>query len=657
MYRNKINWTIWPLFALTAVFSAWGFKQTEDDKGVSNTVTVFREGAADFAAASLELEQAIHAIDATRPGSITEAKVALKKCRAQYKRIEFFLDYFFFSSSLVYNRPAKTEIDEPYMEYQAPAGLQQMAVLLYDKDPVSRKKELLEEATVISTSAADLPALLYQFHTTDKSIMESIRIELVRLYANGITGYDAPELKSGIAETCQSMQTIQAVLQPWLGTPSPENIPVKNYLTKCIQYLQQHPDFDTFNRLEFLTTCALPLQEQLSQLITTLQLDQHTRSALNYNAKNLFSKNALNPAAFPDSTITTAALKALGQQLFFENALSGNNTRNCATCHQPEKYFSDGFKTSITFDGNGHVRRNAPSLYYAGFQYAQFWDGRTHSLSMQIAEVISNPQEMNGVHAVVISRLRDSVAYRTAFNAAFPEVLTQTSPTNAGSKIANASRNDSATPTSRPATINVARKTANISRTDSAAAITMSHLAAAIAAYLSSMAPMSSAMDDYFAGNKQAMTAAQINGFNLFMGKAQCATCHFAPLFNGLTPPFYQFTEFENLGMPANDDLLHPQTDKDAGRFEFFPIDFYKRAFKTPTVRNSAMTAPYMHNGAFADLEKVMEFYNAGGGNGLGMEDPYQTLSPAKLGLTAAEIQDVIAFLHALTDRPVSAPH
>lgn len=615
MYQNKINWIIWPLFVLTAVFSAWGFKQTTDDNGVLNTVNVFREGAAGFAAASLEMEQAMHHLDAAQPHSVTQARDALRKCRLQYKRIEFFLDYFFFSSSLVYNRPAKTEIDEPYMEYQAPAGLQQMAVLLYDKDPVSHKKALLEEAAVISASATDLPALLYQFHTTDKAIMESIRIELVRLYANGITGYDAPELKSGIAETCQSLQTIQSVLQPWIGTSSPENIPVKNYLAQCIQYLQLHPDFDTFNRLEFLSAYALPLQEQLSKLIIALQLDQHTRSALNYNAKNLFSKDALNPAAFPDSNPATAAMKALGQQLFFEKALSGNNTRSCATCHQPEKYFSDGLKTSITFDGKSNVRRNAPSLYYAGFQYAQFWDGRAGSLSKQITQVISNPEEMNGIHAVVISRLRDSVRYRQAFHTAFPEPSLTLSP-------------DTTT-------------------------ITMQHLSTAIAAYLYALAPMSSAMDDYFAGNKQAMTPAQINGFNLFMGKAQCATCHFAPLFNGLTPPFYQFTEFENLGMPANDDLLHPQADKDAGRFEFFPIDFYKRAFKTPTVRNSAMTAPYMHNGAFKDLEKVMEFYNAGGGNGLGMEDPYQTLSPAKLGLTPAEIQDVIAFLHALTDRPV----
>jgi len=610
MYRNKTRWIIWPLFALAAILSTLGFKQPAGDNGVNNTINLFREGAAGFAAASLEMEQAVHALDNSNPATVDHAKEALRQCRVQYKRIEFFLDYFFFSSSQAYNRPAKTEIDEPYMEYQAPAGLQQIAVLLFDQDPVSHKKALMEEAAVISSSATDLPSLLYQFNTTDKAIMESLRIELVRLYANGITGYDAPELKSGIAETAQSMQTIQAVLQPWLRTPSPENIPVQKYLTQSIQYLQQHPDFDSFNRLEFLTEYALPLQEQLGNMIRALQLDLHTRGALNYNAKNLFSKDALNVAAFPDSINATPALKTLGQQLFFEKALSGNNQRSCATCHRPEKYFSDGLRTSLAIDEKGHVRRNAPGLYYTAYQYAQFWDGRAGNLSKQIADVISNPQEMNGVHAIVLSRLQDSARYRQAFNTTFP--ATGHSP------------------------------------------ITMPHLSSAIAAYLSTLAPMNSAMDDYFAGNKQAMTAAQIHGFNLFMGKAQCATCHFAPLFNGLTPPFYQFTEFENLGVPANDDLEHPQADSDAGRFDFFPIDFYKRAFKTPTVRNTAMTAPYMHNGAFASLEKVMEFYNAGGGNGLGLKDAYQTLSPAKLGLSATEIQDIIAFMQALTDQPNS---
>ncbi|SEW53953.1 cytochrome-c peroxidase [Chitinophaga arvensicola] len=605
MRRSKC---IWSLFILLAVFAAWGFKQSANDNGVTNTIAIFREGAEDFSAASLELEQAIHAISTEHPESITAAKKALKKSRLQYKQIEFFLDYFFFSSSMVYNRPAKTEIDEPYMEYQAPSGLQQIAVLLFDKDPVSHKKILETEAHVISTAAADLPSLLYQFSTSDKAIMESIRIELVRLYAGGITGYDAPELKSGIAETAQSVRTLQAVLAPWLASLSPETKKVSLYLQQCIHYLDAHPDFDTFDRLQFLTAYGLPLQEAVNTLITSLQLELHTRSALNYKAKNLFSKDALDPAAFANGQVYTEAEKILGQKLFFEKALSGNNGRNCATCHRPELYFTDGLRTSTAIDGTTSVRRNAPALSYAAFQYAQFWDGRAGTLSKQILTVISNPQEMNGNHAVIVARLKDSLFYRDAFREAFP------------------------------------RDTG----------ITMPQIATAIAAYLSTLAPMNSAMDDYFAGNKQAMTPAQIRGFNLFTGKAQCATCHFAPLFNGLTPPLYQFTEFENLGMPANDDLLHPQADKDSGRYEFFPIEFYQRAFKTPTVRNSAMTAPYMHNGAFRDLEKVMAFYNAGGGNGIGMNDPYQTLSPTPLHLSDTEISDLVAFMHALTDKPAA---
>ncbi|MET3880256.1 cytochrome c peroxidase [Chitinophaga sp. OAE865] len=598
MHRNKV---IWLLFSLLLV--AYSFTPSTDDRGVAHTIAIFREGAAGFAAASLELEKAVQAIQKNDTACINTAKTALKKCRLQYKRIEFFLDYFFFSSSMVYNRPAKTEIDEPYMEYQAPSGLQQIAVLLSDKDPFSWKKELATEALVIRTAAADLPSLLYQFNTSDKAIMESIRLELVRLYAGGITGYDAPELKTGITETAQSMRTIRAVLKPWISTTSP----VARYLDQCVQYLEAHPGFDDFNRLEFLTTCGLPLQESMGALIRDLQLDLHTRSALNYNAPHLFSKDAIALKAFTNGAVYTENQTLLGRQLFFEKALSGNNTRNCATCHRPELYFSDGLRTSMALDNKTPVRRNAPGLTYAAFQYAQFWDGRAGTLAKQILTVISNPQEMDGDHEVIIHRLNDSAYYRTAFANAFPG--------------------------------------------DTGAAVTMPHLASAIAAYLSTLAPMNSAMDEYFAGNKNAMTPAQIRGFNLFTGKAQCATCHFAPLFNGLTPPLYQFTEFENLGITASDDLLHPTPDTDAGRYEFFPIPYYQRAFKTPTVRNTAMTPPYMHNGAFRDLEKVMEFYNAGGGNGLGMNDPYQTLSPTPLNLSNTEIQDIIAFIHALTDK------
>ena len=130
MHRNKAIWLLCSL-----LLAAYSFTPSTDDRGVAHTITIFREGAAGFAAASLELEQAVRAIQENDTTSINTAKEALKKCRLQYKRIEFFLDYFFFSSSMVYNRPAKTEIDEPYMEYQAPSGLQQIAVPLFEKDP------------------------------------------------------------------------------------------------------------------------------------------------------------------------------------------------------------------------------------------------------------------------------------------------------------------------------------------------------------------------------------------------------------------------------------------------------------------------------------------------------------------------------------------
>jgi cytochrome c peroxidase len=137
------------------------------------------------------------------------------------------------------------------------------------------------------------------------------------------------------------------------------------------------------------------------------------------------------------------------------------------------------------------------------------------------------------------------------------------------------------------------------------------------------------------------------------MGKAQCGTCHFAPLFNGLLPPYYQISEVEVLGITSTENWDAPQADADRGRYDLFPVAFYKGAFKTPTVRNTGPTGPYMHNGALSSLEKVLDFYNKGGGAGLGMKVENQTLASKSLHLTIHEVQAIISFLHALTDEPL----
>src|SRR5688500_15720855 len=123
-------------------------------------------------------------------------------------------------------------------------------------------------------------------------------------------------------------------------------------------------------------------------------------------------------------------------------------------------------------------------------------------------------------------------------------------------------------------------------------------------------------------------------GFNLFMSKAQCATCHFAPQFNGVKPP-YVGSEFEVLGVPA--DTLYQSLSKDQGRYEINPAEETNHAFRTGTLRNIMQTAPYMHNGIFKTMDQVIKFYNGGGGAGRKLLVPNQTLSSDSLALTKQE--------------------
>ena len=138
------------------------------------------------------------------------------------------------------------------------------------------------------------------------------------------------------------------------------------------------------------------------------------------------------------------------------------------------------------------------------------------------------------------------------------------------------------------------------------------------------------------------------------MGKAACGTCHFAPAFNGTVPPYYQDSESEVLGILYEYDTLKPVLDQDIGRLgNGLPgeeAEHFIRSFKTVTVRNAALTGPYMHNGSINTLEEVVDFYNRGGGEGMGLSVPHQTLPPDPLNLTAQEQADIVAFMEALTD-------
>jgi cytochrome c peroxidase len=577
------------------------------EQGVEPAVQFFKTQSEAFALSAMQLQNAITAIRQDQPNTIENARKALWNCRVKYKKIEFFLEYFFNSAAFVYNKAPKYEIEEPYMEYQEPIGLQVIEGLLFENNVEANKDELLQQADVVSSSASDLNALLYGFSADDKQLLESIRLELIRIITLGIEGFDAPLLKSGIAESEAALEAIEDVLHPYLTAGSKQSDSVSKYLAGSLHFLKSNQDFDRFDRLAFLTKQMLPLQRHLGLVIKELNLELNTTGgSLNYRAGDIFSVDALNLRSFPHEGNPDSSLIGLGRQLFFESGLSGNNKISCASCHDPAKHFTDALPQSVAFDGHSHVQRNAPSLLYAGFQYQQFWDGRAKSLEDQVRDVINNPQEMSGSDKTLIALLNRKPEYKAVFNKTFPELK------------------DSVT---------------NVDK-----------VAVSIAEFIRSLNPRNSRFDQYIKGDTTALNTKQVKGFNLFMGKAQCGTCHFAPLFNGLTPPFYNLTEVEVLGTTKTDNLEKPEADADLGRFNIFPISFYEKAFKTPTVRNVSATGPYMHNGAFKTLEAVVEFYNKGGAIGLGLPMSNQTLSAASLNLSKEEVNDIVQFLHSLED-------
>lgn len=173
----------------------------------------------------------------------------------------------------------------------------------------------------------------------------------------------------------------------------------------------------------------------------------------------------------------------------------------------------------------------------------------------------------------------------------------------------------------------------------------------AIASYIMSLNPFNSKFDLNMQGVENTLTKSEINGFNLFTGKAKCATCHFTPLFNGLVPTVFKESEMELIGVPQTKDTINAKIDDDLGRYDVYQTEQRKFFFKTPTVRNIEKTAPYMHNGVYTTLEEIVDFYDKGGAAGLGIDLEYQTLPTDRLNLSKQEKADLVAFMKSLTDK------
>jgi len=384
---------------------------------------------------------------------------------------------------------------------------------------------------------------------------------------------------------------------------------------RTLSFLHNNKDYGRFDRLYFIKSCLLPLSEALAALQVSMQVPVLQKwAAVRPGTIHLYGNNVFNADFFaPDSNAFYSADKAaLGKLLFFDPILSDNNRRACASCHKPRLAFTDGQPKATSFDRTD-LPRNSPTVINAGFQKRNFWDQRAGSLEDQLDSVINNPNELHSSFGNVIERINASPEYLTLFHRAFP-----------------------------------ATRKKGIRRED---------VKSAIGVYERTLTGFNSRFDQYMRGNQAKLSAAEARGFNLYMGKAKCGVCHFAPLFNGAVPPFYEMTDHHSIGVPLRDSMDKYQIDPDTGMLRATANEFTRFSFKTPSLRNAALTAPYMHNGIYKTLEQVVDFYNHAGGTKF-MHDygkslkglPFFTILPIELKLTADEKKDLVAFIKTLTD-------
>lgn len=296
----------------------------------------------------------------------------------------------------------------------------------------------------------------------------------------------------------------------------------------------------------------------------------------------------LPPVQWPEDNPYSAAKVELGRFLFFDTRVSSDGSTSCATCHSPEKAFTDGAPVATGIGGQ-KGGRSAPTVINRAYSTQQFWDGRAATLEEQAIGPIANPIEMTShksaaeAHDACVARLKAVPTYVTLFEKAF------------GSK-----------------------------------AITIDHVGKAIATFERTVFSGNSPFDKYNNGDTRAMNESQIRGMKLFFGRVACDACHLG----------FNFTDGSYVNIGVGMDKPNP----DLGRYAVSKREEDRGAFKTPTLRDIEHTGPYMHDGSMKTLEEVVEHYNKGG-----IRNPQIDQRMKPLNLSEQDKKDLVAFMKALS--------
>jgi cytochrome c peroxidase len=543
-------------------------------------------------------------------GSLVALQAKYAATRFRYKKVESLVEYYFQGLNRRINGPALPDVKTDDNQVWPPHGFQVIEQFLYSPFSDDQRVAISNEIHLLQTDIRFVKANISSQAILPRHVQELTQHEMIRIGVLGITGFDAPLSKLSLQESVYALSGIEDILQAYtLSEPNANKLndqQVKLF-ANASGFIRSNPDFDSFDRMRFLNQYLSPLSHSLREVpFKADAADSVFTKPFGGTLKDLLQGKGFNPdyyASYSQSA-TNPDKAELGRMLFSDKSLSANNTISCATCHQPDRYFTDGMAKAGNFVHGGTLARNTPSLYYAALQSNQFYDLRSVSLEDQIHEVMNNKEEFNLNSSEVSQRLNANAVYAAIAEKAFGKKEIS------GFEVRNA-----------------------------------------VAAYIRSLMPFNSRFDAYMRGDTTAINASEIKGFNLFAGKAKCATCHFIPLFNGNIPPWFTKSESEIIGVPISVQWSNAIIDSDSGRYKMNRLPEFMFAFKTPTVRNAAESSPYMHNGVYKDLEQVVEFYHKGGGVGLGIDLPFQSLPFDSLSLDPSEKGALIAFMQTLTDQ------
>ncbi|MCP4123835.1 MAG: hypothetical protein GY751_18960 [Bacteroidetes bacterium] len=536
-------------------------------------------------------------------GQETDPAVNFPDLRVAFKSIEFLLEYSDKDRHKLFNGAPVAAEDHVTPGYfiVKPSGLQVIEdYLCSGADNPEQFIQLMADLTY--QTHLYMKYVSHQQFSSEQFV-SAIQLHLTRMETLSLAGFDNQCMHNSVRELAHSVDVLSKYFLVITGNN--EHMLVRQLYQLKELFLAKGSMHD-IDLIALIKDHIQPLRESIIKLGVE---EEMIPQAVNRTVASIYDPQFINASFYGLSGITVKPGDpkiALGRKLFLDPGLSATGTISCASCHDPQMYFADALKVSASDVPGTDQARNTPTLIHAAYQSRYMYDGRAGSLEDQMLHVFRNRLEFSSHITEVIDRLNEDELYYAAFTALYPKM---------GDKPVN-----------------------------------LHSVTNAIASYMQSLTGHNSPFDQFMRGETEQLPEGVVNGFNLFMKKAQCGTCHFPPTFSGLIPPFFTETEMENIGVPAVDESGNWKVDDDLGRWIFFNHEALRHFFKTPTIRNSGMTAPYMHNGIHSTLQEVLAFYNHGGGTGMGLNYPNQSLSPDSLLLSGKEQEDIILFLESLTD-------